>query len=74
MPDMTDVVSFGEREAPDEWDVVLPFRFISLDGLCTLEIAHTGLGTSDRASPLDLKRAAFTLIDGCVEQQMMGGM
>lgn len=29
MPDMTDVVSFGEREAPDEWDVVLPFRFIS---------------------------------------------
>ena len=25
----TDVVNFGERDAPEDWDVVVPYRFIS---------------------------------------------
>ena len=29
IPDSPRVISFGEREAPEDWDVVVPFRLIS---------------------------------------------
>ncbi|KAL8671952.1 MAG: hypothetical protein Q9168_003578 [Polycauliona sp. 1 TL-2023] len=58
---------FGER-GTGYYDAPLPFRYLSHDGLCAIDLAHSAGVLSDTVSPVDLKVAARLLISVCVGQ------
>ena len=60
-------VSFGER-GTGVYDGPLPFRYLSHDGLCAIDLAHVSGIMSDVIAPIDLKVAARLLISICVSQ------
>lgn len=57
--------SFGERGTGD-YDAPLPYRYLSRDGLCAIDIAHASGIESDVIAPIDLKQAAEIIIRVCV--------
>ena len=57
--------TFGER-GTGYYEANLPFRYLSRDGLCAVDISHTQGVDSDEIAPADLKRAARYIIDVCV--------
>ncbi|MCJ1456391.1 hypothetical protein MMC28_006752 [Mycoblastus sanguinarius] len=61
----TVIKTFGER-GHGEWDINLPFRFQSSDGLCAIDVSHKTDIFWDHARPADLKEIAKLLIDICV--------
>ncbi|KAL8687726.1 MAG: hypothetical protein Q9224_005065, partial [Gallowayella concinna] len=44
----------------------LPFRYLSHNGLCAIDIAHTAGVLTDSIAPIDLKLAARIIISTCV--------
>lgn len=58
-------VTFGERGGQG-YDAPLPFRYLSHDGRCAIDVAHAVGVKSDSVVPLDLKNAAWLLIQVCV--------
>ncbi|KAL8647360.1 MAG: hypothetical protein Q9210_005607 [Variospora velana] len=58
--------SFGQRRSEGFFEAPLPFRYLSHDGRCAVDLAHARGVTSDIASPLDLKNAAMAIIQVCV--------
>ncbi|KAL9011933.1 MAG: hypothetical protein Q9173_003270 [Seirophora scorigena] len=66
--------SFGERNTGD-WDAPLPFRYLSLDGLCAIDLSHAAGVLGDIIAPVDLKEAARLIIQICVAvQPNQGGL
>ncbi|KAI4173471.1 MAG: hypothetical protein LQ348_006577 [Seirophora lacunosa] len=57
--------SFGERNTGD-WDAPLPFRYLSLDGLCAIDLSHAAGTLGDTIAPVDLKEAARLIIQICI--------
>ncbi|KAI4136622.1 MAG: hypothetical protein LQ341_005523, partial [Variospora aurantia] len=55
-------------------DVTLPIRFISYDGLCTIDIVTKDGVTSDTTSYYDLLRASISLEHACVAKNQVGGI
>ncbi|KAI4237631.1 MAG: hypothetical protein LQ352_007931 [Teloschistes flavicans] len=47
-------------------DVNLPYRFLSHDAVCFIEISPPAFGTYDIVTGLELARAAFSIVEGCV--------
>ncbi|KAL9008567.1 MAG: hypothetical protein Q9173_006322 [Seirophora scorigena] len=58
--------SFGQRGTTGYFEAPLPFRYLSHDGRCAIDVAHARGVTSDIVSPLDLKNAALAIIQVCV--------
>lgn len=58
--------TFGKRSSSDRWDANLPFRYLSRDGSCAIDVGIGAGETFDTVSPLDLKEAASRLIRICV--------
>lgn len=58
--------TFGERGTGD-YEAPLPFRYLSADGLCAVDLSHAAGVTSDSVSPADLKEAVLVLIEICVQ-------
>lgn len=58
--------TFGKRGTGDLWDAPLPFRYLSHDGLCAVDVGIRADTVSDTVAPLDLKEAAQVLIGVCV--------
>ena len=47
--------------------VGLPYRFLSSDGFCAIDIVPNPGSVSDRASLWEIKQAAFACISKCVQ-------
>lgn len=65
MPDTKKPLTFGQRGKGD-WDANLPFRILSRNGLCAIDIAHRAGAVSDTITPVALRQNAAALIDLCV--------
>ena len=66
--------TFGKRGAGN-WDVPLPYRYLSHDGLCAVDVGIRAGQTFDTVSLLDLKEAASWLIRVCVSvEPSVGGL
>lgn len=57
--------TFGER-GTGTYDAPLPFRYLSHDGLCAIDVSHVAGIDFDTITPIDLKEAADALIAVCV--------
>ncbi|KAL8650496.1 MAG: hypothetical protein Q9210_003790 [Variospora velana] len=57
--------TFGERFT-GEWDAPLPFRYLSHDGLCAIDLSHAAGVDGDTVAPVDLKEAARLIIQVCI--------
>lgn len=66
MPPGNSRISFGARHH-GEWDANLPFRILSSDGLCALDISHKAGAISDHSTASKMKTYAGLLINVCVE-------
>jgi len=66
MPQSTSAFTFGER-GYGNWDAVLPYRVLSSDGLCAIDINHKANIMSDEISPMDLRQSVGLVIDICVK-------
>ena len=58
--------SFGTRDGGN-WDANLPFRILSSDGLCALDISHRAGVDMDYITPSELKAQANVLVEVCVK-------
>ncbi|KAL8654741.1 MAG: hypothetical protein Q9210_001324 [Variospora velana] len=63
-----------EQRGRGHYDVTLPIRFISYDGLCTVDIVTKDGVTSDTTSYYDLLRASISLEHTCVGKNQVGGI
>ncbi|KAL8973880.1 MAG: hypothetical protein Q9197_001882 [Variospora fuerteventurae] len=63
-----------EQRGREHNDVTLPIRFISYDGLCTIDIVTKDGVTSDTTSYYDLSRASISLEHACVAKNQVGGI
>ncbi|KAL8790930.1 MAG: hypothetical protein Q9213_000355 [Squamulea squamosa] len=68
MASFTTPVSFGERGTPGPYSAPLPYRYLSHDGLCAVDVAHTAGVLSDTIAPVDLKIATRLIIQICIQQ------
>ena len=59
-------VLFGER-GHGQWEANLPFRILSSNGLCAIDISHRANIWSDKITASELKLNAGILIDVCVK-------
>lgn len=66
MPKITKTMTFGERGRGD-WDGVLPYRILSADGLCAIDISHKANTLSDKISPSDLRQSVELVIEICLK-------
>jgi hypothetical protein len=67
--------TFGQRGTGFTYDAPLPFRYLSHDGLCAIDISHVAGVDFDTVAPIDLKQAAESLIAICVSgQPSIGGI
>ncbi|KAL8865730.1 MAG: hypothetical protein Q9174_006729, partial [Haloplaca sp. 1 TL-2023] len=57
--------TFGER-GTGYYEANLPFRYLSRDGLCAIDISHTEGVDSDEVAPAEFKKAAKYIIDVCI--------
>lgn len=58
-------LTFGDRES-GRFDGPLPYRYLSRDGHCAIDIAHAVGVDFDTAAPIELKEAARIVIQICV--------
>ncbi|KAL8820711.1 MAG: hypothetical protein Q9223_001134 [Gallowayella weberi] len=58
-------ISFGER-GTGEYSAPLPFRYLSVDGRCAVDIAHTAGIQTDIIAPIEIKIATRLVISTCV--------
>lgn len=66
--------TFGER-GTGTYDVNLPFRYLSRDGLCAIDVSHQRDLNFDTIAPIDLKEAAGIMIQICVSgKPSIGGV
>ncbi|KAL8990903.1 MAG: hypothetical protein Q9169_008002, partial [Polycauliona sp. 2 TL-2023] len=66
-------LQFGLRNR-GRWNVNLPHRFMSSDGLCFIEIGTPAFGVSDQATAFDIAHAAWMIINTCVaDYKSQGG-
>ena len=65
--------TFGKRDRGDSWDAPLPYRYLSRDGLCAIDVGIRSGETFDTVSPLELKEAASWLIRICVSVEPSEG-
>jgi hypothetical protein len=61
----TSIFSFGERHQGN-WDAVLPFRWLSSDGLCAIDLGHRKGVLGDWIKPVELRPIVRVLLDVCV--------
>ena len=61
-----DPITLGARTFSARFDAPLPFRYLSHDGLCAVDINNSPGVDFDTVSPLELKEAAHLLIQVCV--------
>ena len=67
-------VTFGERHE-GFWQANLPFRWLSHDGRCAIDLGHTKGAISDEMAPGDIRRMVRVLLDVCVRgRPNEGGM
>lgn len=66
MPQGTKALTFGERNQGD-WDGVLPYRILSPDGLCAIDISHRAKILSDQISASELRQSVELVIEICVK-------
>ncbi|KAL8790672.1 MAG: hypothetical protein Q9213_000520 [Squamulea squamosa] len=66
MSPYTGTKSFGRRGSGIYHEAPLPFRYLSHDGRCAIDIAAARGIDSDVVSPLDLRNAALAIINICV--------
>ncbi|KAI4287443.1 MAG: hypothetical protein L6R35_003304, partial [Caloplaca aegaea] len=67
MSDYPGTKSFGQRRTEGFYEAPLPFRYLSHDGRCAIDLARArGEIFSDIVSPHDLKNAAAAIIQICV--------
>lgn len=66
MPSNDEDVTFGQR-GEGTWGGNLPFRILSSDGRCALDLSHRAGVISDRIKASELKENARVLIDICVK-------
>lgn len=66
MPKGTKALTFGERGEGD-WDGVLPYRVLSPDGLCAIDISHRANIMSDQISASDLRQSVELVLEICVK-------
>lgn len=59
-------VALGARGGPTDFDVGLPFRWISDDGLCVFDIYIPRDDIIDQASTYEFHQAAFNLVHSCI--------
>ncbi|KAF6217990.1 hypothetical protein HO133_006402 [Letharia lupina] len=64
IPRTTKLLTFGDREDGD-FEVPLPYRWVSSDGLCIFEIAKIADTPVAYATLRDFERAAFMLLTTC---------
>ena len=57
--------TYGQRGSGN-WRAKLPFRYVSSDGLCAIDISHSARASHDQMRPGDLKDIVRVLIDVCV--------
>ena len=65
MSSYTVEVKFGER-GTGHYDANLPFRYLSHDGLCAVDLSHASGIASDTITPKELKDAVNNIILVCV--------
>lgn len=65
VPQSTGPMVLGQR-GKGEWDGVLPYRIMSSDGLCAIDISHKAGILSDSIIPSDLRQSVKLVIDVCV--------
>jgi len=61
----TSILSFGDRHQGN-WDAVLPFRWLSSDGLCAIDLSHRNGVLGDWIKPVELRPIVRVLLDVCV--------
>ncbi|KAI4142674.1 MAG: hypothetical protein LQ341_003144 [Variospora aurantia] len=66
MSDYPGTKSFGQRRTEGFFEAPLPFRYLSHDGRCAIDLARARGVDSDIVSPHDLKNAAAAVIQVCV--------
>ena len=57
--------TYGQR-GEGKWRQTLPFRYLSKDGLCAIDISHSARANHDQMRPGDMKQVVRVLIDVCV--------
>lgn len=57
-----------------QYEIGLPFRYISFDGRCTIDLLLKDGYSSERASMLEISGAARSLLNRCVRAQKVGGI
>ncbi|CAF9912602.1 MAG: hypothetical protein HETSPECPRED_000984 [Heterodermia speciosa] len=74
MSSSPDPKTFGER-GTGTYDAPLPFRYLSHDGLCAIDVSHIVGLEFDTIAPSDLKEAAESIIVVCIfGQPNIGGI
>ena len=74
MSSSADPKTFGERGS-GTFDAPLPFRYLSHDGLCAIDLSHVAGVEFDTIAPNDLKIAAESIIAICIYgQPNIGGI
>ncbi|KAL9585544.1 MAG: hypothetical protein Q9212_001469 [Teloschistes hypoglaucus] len=73
IPADTRKLKLGSRGPGDRRnDVNLPYRFSSDDAVCVIEISPPVGGSYDVVTSLELARAAFSIVEGCVSNAELG--
>lgn len=62
------IVTFGQR-GKGTWDANLPFRWLSRDGQCAIDLGHTQEFESDAIKAIDLQEIAKALLNICVVER-----
>ena len=62
----TTLRTFGVRGSGEDYEAPLPFRYLSVDGLCAIDLSHASGVVRETVAPSDLKDAAELLIQICV--------
>lgn len=66
--------TFGQR-GTGSFDAPLPFRYLSRDGTCAIEVGHVSGIEFDTILPFELREAALSIIQLCVPgRDSMGGL
>ena len=68
LPESDRIMTFGER-GTGSWDGNLPYRILSTDGRCAIDISKKADAISDQISPSHMKAIARSLISVCVTVQ-----
>lgn len=65
-------LSFGERAA-GRFDIGLPRRYLSNNGLCAIQPRLVQGATAARLTPNEARKAAVSVVDRCVDREVSTG-